>query len=57
MRLDIIGRGTALRNYKVNILRVDYSSLDPIRYLTWQPTYADPACFHKPAYFQDIFLV
>jgi hypothetical protein len=57
VRLDFIGRGSPLTTYKINVLRVDYTTDAPIRYLTWQPTYADPACFHKPAYFQEINLV
>lgn len=57
IRLDIIGRGQAQTRFMVNVLRVDYTTNEPIRYLTWQPTYADPACFHKPAYFQEIILV
>lgn len=57
IRLDIIGRGQPQTRYLINVLRVDYTTNAPIRYLTWQPTYADPACFHKPAYFQEIILV
>lgn len=57
VRLDTIGRGKVYNKYLINILRCDYTTNQPIRYLTWQPTYANPACFHKPAYFQEINLI
>jgi hypothetical protein len=55
--LDVIGRGKAQSKYKINLFRVDYTTGSPARYLTWQPTFASPACFHKPAYFQEITLI
>lgn len=57
VKLSVIGRGSPQSSYKLNLFRVDVSSNSPIRYLTWQPTFASPPCFHKPAYFQEITLV
>ena len=57
VKLDLIGRGSAQKRYMINLLRIDVSTNAPIRYLTWQPTYADPACFHVPKYFEEINLV
>jgi hypothetical protein len=55
--LEVIGRGKAQSKYKINLFRVDYTTGSPTKYLTWHPTYASPACFHKPAYFEEITLV
>lgn len=57
IRLDLIGRGQPLTQFKINLLRIDVSSTAETRYLTWQPTFANPPCFHVPSYFQMITLV
>ena len=57
MDLSIIGRGQPLKQFKINLLRIDASSNTPTRYLTWKPTYSNPPCFHVPAVFEMINLV
>lgn len=52
IQLSVIGRGVVQKKFKVNLFRIDYTTNAPTRYLTWQPTFASPPCFHKPAFFQ-----
>lgn len=52
IRLDLIGRGQPLYSFKINLLRIDVSSSRATRFLTWRPTFANPPCFHVPAYFE-----
>ena len=55
--LDIIGRGTPAQQFKINLFRIDVSSSQPTKYLSWQPTMTPHPCFHVPGVFQTINLV
>ncbi|PRP77902.1 hypothetical protein PROFUN_08576 [Planoprotostelium fungivorum] len=39
-----------------NFFRIEVDKKGPIEYSCWSSTFAEPACFHKPAYFRKIRL-
>ena len=55
--LSVIGRGVAVKTFKINLFRLDYTTNQPTRYLSWKPTFTSPPCFHQPKYFETIRLV
>ena len=58
INLDIISRGEEdSKQFKVNLFRIDVSSKEKTKYLSWQPTLTEVPCFHVPRVFQEIKLI